>query len=185
MPASKSKTGAEAVEKALGTTDVKLTAQQKKDIERANKAAERKRQAASKVEATGNWSDPRKKLRQLYCPDSIPEYEDTRCPYTGARQKRMVGKPKKYVFFTDDSVQTHNAKIAEGARPVLFDGEPVRDGRDIMWEMDYDLYEMDQSGYEERSKKLITQQSAEQETEKNEAVEIEEVTVEKGMGLAD
>ena len=54
-----------------------------------------------------------------------------------------------------------------------------------MWEMDYDLYELDQSVFEKRSRDRITQKSAEEETEKNKAVEIEEVTVEKGMGTVD
>ena len=101
----------EAIDKRTLNRDEKALA---KDIELA-----KKRQTALRKEAPGGittgktWKDPRKRLVELYVPESIGK-DATMSPYF-------------------DSPEKHRRNIDLGWEPVIHNGEQVRSGSDLMY----------------------------------------------------
>jgi hypothetical protein len=147
------------------------------DAERAAAAADRRRETLSEVSTSSSRKCPRKKLRELHCPNSFGKYETRK--HQGRDVRVMIENPELHCFFTDGSTQTRNRKINEGCTPVTFEGEPVMEGSDVMWSMPYEFHQSEtQIAANESNARL---RASTDDAEKSDRVSVE-ATIESGMG---
>lgn len=179
MTTTKSK---DELKSAPKSTVEAIPAEFQKEIAKAKAAKERMRTAKSKITAQGLRKDPRKMLREQHVPESFATMKNI---VHQGRKVSVVSKPADWdVCFTLSDSQTRKRKIYEGWEPVIYEGEQVSDGADLMWKREVEYGIPEREAFEAESRARLAPASA-KAAGREAGVDVEEVSIERGVDVND